>query len=132
MIGIYGGSFDPIHNGHLRAALETCEQLQLQKILFIPCYHHAFNKCLHASSEQRLAMLQLAIQGNSLFTVDDREINQPSTSYTIDTLISLHKEYPKQKFALIIGTDAFLQFHQWHRWREILHYANIIILHRPG
>jgi nicotinate-nucleotide adenylyltransferase len=132
MIGIYGGSFDPIHHGHLRAALEVCERLSLDKLFFVPCFQHPLNKAINAESQHRLAMLQLAIGNCPLFAIDQRELQRNDYSYTIETVESFNTSYPQEKLALIIGADAFLQFQQWHRWTEILDYANIVILHRPG
>lgn len=132
MIGIYGGSFDPIHNGHLRAALETTERLELQQLYFVPCYQHALAKDLAASPEQRLAMLELAIAHNSRFAIDRQEIERQTVSYSIDTVKKYQQQFPDQKLALIIGMDAFQKLHQWAQWQHLLEYTNIIVIQRPG
>lgn len=132
MIGVYGGSFDPVHFGHLLAAQTCIEQLSLEKLLLVPCHQHPFGKQFSASNEQRLDMLQLAITSNPLLAIDDRELNNAQTSYTFDTLTSLAKDYPEQKLAFIIGSDAFSNFLSWHRWQEILELAHIVVLPRPG
>ena len=132
MIGIFGGSFDPIHNGHLRAAIEVLQRLELEKILFIPCQQHAFGKIFHATAAQRLTMLQLAIQAQEKFSIDARELNRTGISYTIDTLIELRAENPDAQHSLIMGMDALLTFQKWQRWEEILTLANIITISRPG
>lgn len=132
MIGVYGGSFDPIHFGHLLAAQTCIEQLSLEKVLFVPCHQHPFGKQFVASEQQRLDMLQLAIAKNPLLDIDQRELQQEKTSYTVDTLTSLQQDYPDQKLALIMGIDAFAHLPSWHRWQEILELAHIIVLPRPG
>lgn len=132
MIGVFGGSFDPIHFGHLLAAQTCIDQLSLKKLLFVPCHQHPFNKQFSASNQQRLEMLQLAITDNQLLAIDDRELQNQQTSHTFDTLSSLAQDYPDQKLAFIIGIDAFANLPRWHRWQEILELAHIIVLPRPG
>ena len=132
MIGILGGSFDPIHNGHLRAALEAYERLQLEKVHFLPCYKHVFAKPLQATAAQRLQMVKLAIKEQSFFCIDDREIKQQQFSYMIDTLKAMKLAHAEEKLALIIGVDAFLDLPKWHQWQQLLEYASIVVLHRPG
>ena len=132
MIGLYGGSFDPIHNGHLRAALVVQQQLNLAAIKFIPCGEHAFQKPLQASNEQRLAMLTLALAEQNDFSLETIEIDREETSYTVQTLERLSAQYPGERFALILGLDAFLSLPQWNRWQELLDYASLIVTSRPG
>jgi nicotinate-nucleotide adenylyltransferase len=132
MIGIFGGSFDPIHNGHLRAALEVQQRLGLEKILLVPCQQHAFGKQFNASAAQRLKMLQFATQGQENFVVDSRELQRTGISYTIDTLIELNAETPNDVYSLILGMDTLLSLPKWHQWEEILDYANIIVVNRTA
>lgn len=132
MIGIFGGSFDPIHNGHLRAALEVQQRLALDKILVIPCQQHAFGKAFNATAAQRLKMLQLATQGQENVVVDPRELKRTGISYTIDTLIELKVENPHEVYSLILGMDTLLSLPKWHQWEEILDYANIIVVNRAA
>jgi nicotinate-nucleotide adenylyltransferase len=132
MIGLFGGSFDPIHNGHLRVALEAQQRLGLSQVRFIPCHTHAFAKPIQATAAQRLAILKLAISGEPHFHVEPHEIEQHNVSYTIDTVITLKHKFPTEKLALLIGVDAFVALPKWHRWQEIIDYASIIVLHRPG
>lgn len=130
-IGILGGTFDPIHFGHLRAALEISQVLDLSKVMFIPCYQPVHRKLPLASPHERLAMVRLAIQNEPKLMVNDCEIMRQGPSYTIDTLQHLRKEMPTTPFCLIMGIDALLNFPSWHRWEEILTLAHLIVMRRP-
>lgn len=130
-IGLLGGTFDPIHFGHLRTALELYEAFQLEKILFIPCASPFHKENPLTSPEHRLHMVELAIQGVDVFHVDAREIVRHTASYTIDTLISLRKEMPNQPFAFFLGMDAFMQLPTWYRYAELLNYTHMIVASRP-
>lgn len=130
-IGILGGTFDPIHLGHLRMALELREALNLDKVHVIPCYQPVHRKSPIASPEQRLAMVECAVANEVALYPDAREIRRRSPSYSIDTILELHTENPKTPLCFLLGIDAFLGFPTWHRWQEILDYAHIIVAHRP-
>lgn len=130
-IGILGGTFDPIHLGHLRMALELYEALNLTKVHIIPCFRPVHRKDATATSEQRLAMVERAIDNEPALCADPREIQRGGPSYMIDTLLSLHRDFPNTPLCLLIGIDAFLGFLSWHRWEEILDQSHIIIAHRP-
>ncbi|OGT41381.1 MAG: hypothetical protein A3F42_02585 [Gammaproteobacteria bacterium RIFCSPHIGHO2_12_FULL_37_34] len=130
-IGVLGGTFDPIHFGHLRLALELYESLDLAKIHIIPCYQPVHRKLPVASPEQRLAMVECAIAKERALYADAREIHRGIPSYMIDTLLELRQEMPHTPLCLLLGIDAFLGFASWHRWQEILEYAHIVIAHRP-
>ena len=131
MIGILGGTFDPIHIGHLRAAIELSEQLPLSEIRFMPCKQPVLKKTLVANAEHRINMLRLALAGYEKLLIDDRELHRNTPSYTIDSLQEIRDEMPDRIITLIIGSDAFRDFDQWHRWREILNLAHLIIIPRP-
>lgn len=131
-IALLGGTFDPIHNGHLAIAHAVYQQLKPQEIRFIPCYQPAHRIAPIASPEDRLAMVKLAIKDENDFVVDDREIQRQGPSYMIDTLQSLQKEFPGKPLCLILSTDAFANFQHWHRWQEILNYCHLIVTQRPG
>lgn len=130
-IGILGGTFDPIHLGHLRMALELYETLDLANVHIVPCYRPVHRKLPAATPEQRLAMVNCAVMNEPALIADAREIHRQTPSYTIDTLLEMHTDYPNKPLCLIVGIDAFLGFTSWHRYQEILNYAHIIVAHRP-
>ncbi len=130
-IGIFGGTFDPIHYGHLRPALDVADQLGLDRIHLIPSARPPHRSEPQATPEQRLTMLQLAVKNSPKFVVDDRELQREGNSYTIDTLQSLREEYPDSPLYLMLGTDAFSYIQTWHRWDELLDLAHIVVMRRP-
>lgn len=130
-LGILGGTFDPIHMGHLRMALELYETLDLARVHLIPTYQPMYRKTPVATPEQRLEMVQCAVAGEPALLADDREIRRKGPSYTIDTLLEMRKEIPDAPLCIIIGIDAFLGLTSWHRWQEILDLCHIIVAHRP-
>jgi nicotinate-nucleotide adenylyltransferase len=130
-IGILGGTFDPIHFGHLRMALELYQALDLAEVRIIPCYQPVHRKLPVATPEQRLAMVRTAIESEPALCVDACEIERKGPSYTIDTLKTLRATRPKTPLCVIMGIDALLGFPSWHRWEEILTMAHLIVAHRP-
>jgi nicotinate-nucleotide adenylyltransferase len=130
-IGLFGGTFDPIHDGHLRTALELYQALNLAEVRFIPCYQPVHRKLPVATPEQRLAMVSAAIKNEPALTVDTSEIDREGPSYMIDTVKSLHHTFSKTPLCLIMGIDALLGFPSWHRWEEILNYVHLVVAHRP-
>ena len=131
-VGILGGTFDPVHNGHLRLAIECCEQLSLESVLLIPLDSPPHRNPPVASAEHRLAMLQLAARDISCLKVDDRELRRGGISYTVDTVRLLRKDMPDTPLFLITGNDAFNNIHTWHDWQGIIEYVHIIVAGRPG
>ncbi|HEX2668836.1 MAG TPA: nicotinate-nucleotide adenylyltransferase [Gammaproteobacteria bacterium] len=131
-IGIFGGSFDPIHLGHLRPAFEMLDALSLDSMLFIPSGHPPHRGAPRASPQHRLAMLRAAIGDEPCFKVDERELQRAAPSYTVDTLTELRKQHPADVLVLVVGMDAFLGFPGWHRWRDIFGLAHVAVMHRPG
>lgn len=131
MIGIYGGTFDPVHFGHLRPALDVYSLLNLSQIRFIPCGHPAHRDAAVASSQQRLEMLALALEGQPGFVIDDREVKRSGASYMVDTIKSLMSDFPGEKFCLIIGMDAFVKLDTWKDWEEITELVSLVITQRP-
>jgi nicotinate-nucleotide adenylyltransferase len=131
-IGVFGGTFDPIHYGHLRTAFEMLQALRFGEVRFIPCGDPPHRGTTFANAEQRLEMVQVAVAGQPGFVLDDRELRRAGPSYSIDTLNGLREEFPRHSLGLIVGMDAFLNLHRWHRWSEILDVAHIVVAHRPG
>lgn len=130
-IGLFGGTFDPIHYGHLRAALETKEQLGLDDFRLLPAGTPALRTSTFASAAHRMAMLQLAVADYSGFSVDDREIRRSGKSYMVDTLLEIRKESGSTPLLLVIGQDAANQLDSWHRWRSIFSLAHLVVMQRP-
>jgi nicotinate-nucleotide adenylyltransferase len=132
MIGIYGGTFDPVHFGHLRPALEVQQALGLDEVRFIPAGQPPHRDMPHATAAQRLAMLRAAIDDQPGFVVDEREVQRAGLSYMVDTLASLRTELGAVPLCLILGYDAFLNLTSWHQWHRLLELAHLVIAHRPG
>jgi nicotinate-nucleotide adenylyltransferase len=132
-IGIYGGSFNPPHIGHLIVVESVRDQLHFDKVLFIPSASPP-NKAdmTLAPAVDRLRMTELAVQRNSNFEVNDVEIKRSGFSFTIDTLNALSALFPRANFSLIIGTDNFLEFHTWKSPNEIIAKAELVVMSRPG
>lgn len=132
MIGIFGGTFDPIHYGHLRSALELKELFELDHIRLIPCAQPVHRDEPNATAEQRLEMLQIALQNQPDFVVDAQELERSGGSYTFHTLEKLRLDYPNEPLLLFIGSDAFNEFTTWFRWRELFNFAHIVVITRPN
>jgi nicotinate-nucleotide adenylyltransferase len=133
MIGIYGGTFDPIHYGHLRTALEVKEAARLGEVRFVPCRLPPHRAAPEAEPEVRLRMLELALHdAEPGFRIDTRELKRAGPSYMVDTLASIRAEIGMRPLCLIVGLDAFLGLPRWHRWRELFDLAHIAVMRRPG
>jgi nicotinate-nucleotide adenylyltransferase len=133
MIGVFGGTFDPIHFGHLRAALDCLQALALDQVRFIPLRVAVHRPPPLASTEQRLAMLEAALADAPGFVLDRRELHRDAPSYTLHTLRSLRDEFgPERPLCLLIGADAYAGFLDWHRPLEILELAHLVVMRRPG
>lgn len=132
-IGVLGGTFDPIHFGHLRLAWEAQQQLQLDHVRFIPCHMPPHRGDPASKATHRLAMVELACATTPEFIVDERELRKNTPSYSVETLLELRKEIgPERPLIFIMGMDAFAGFCNWHRWQEILQLCHLWIGHRPG
>jgi len=132
-IGILGGTFDPIHYGHLRLAQDVADQLRLAEVRFIPSGTPPHRAVPDAAATDRLAMVRLATTGNTLFTVDTRESGNTSPGYTVDTLKAIRTEIgTAQSLVLLLGADAFLELATWDRWHELFRLAHIAVAYRPG
>ncbi len=136
-IGLLGGTFDPVHYGHLRAADEVRAALGLAEVRLVPAGEPPHRAAPSASAEQRLAMLDLAVPEFPGLVVDPREIAREGKSYTVLTLEELRAESPARPLVLrplvlIVGMDAFAGFPTWHRWREVFALAHVVVVTRPG
>ncbi|MDN2662398.1 nicotinate-nucleotide adenylyltransferase [Psychromonas sp. 14N.309.X.WAT.B.A12] len=131
-IGFLGGTFDPIHFGHLRPALEIQEALQLQSLYLMPNYIAPHKATSLASTEQRIEMVKLAIQDTPSLQMDTQELLRNSPSYTVETLALLRAQYPNTPICFIMGMDSLINFHTWYRYQDILQYCHLVVSHRPG
>ena len=131
-VGILGGTFDPVHNGHLHLATTFLEQLKLVKILFVPLNNPPHRSAPLASPEQRLEMLKFAVESHLHLKIDDCELQRGGVSYTIDTLRRIRKIIDETPLCLIMGMENFKTLNSWHQWQSLLDYAHIVIANRPG
>ena len=136
-IGIFGGSFNPVHHGHLRSALDVCQHLNLQQVTFMPAFvsphktNHE-NASAEISNDHRFSMLKIATNDCEQFVVSDYEIKQPKTSFTIETLEHLRQQNPDAPLVFLMGMDSLVNFTTWHRWQDILALCHLVVSHRPG
>lgn len=131
-IGLLGGTFDPIHVGHLRPAIALLERLNLSEVRLIPNYIPPHKVTPDSSPEHRLAMVKLAASQTPGLVVDERELSRDSPSYTLDTLKELKAELPNTPLCFLMGMDSLCQLDQWHGWQQLLDYAHLVVSHRPG
>ncbi len=129
-MGILGGSFDPIHNGHMHIATQVERITHLEEIRFIPCKSPVLKAATIANADQRFEMLNIALSKHATWTADDRELLRNTPSYMIETLMSLRKDYPKTSLNLILGWDAFQELTHWHQWSHLIDYANLVVVNR--
>ena len=131
MIGILGGTFDPIHNGHLHIATQAATRLQLEQVQFMPCALPVHRDQPHASAEQRCTMIELALDGQPGLVLNRVEIDRAGPSYMIDSLQQIRRQ-SDARLLLLLGTDAFNGFGDWKQPREILELASLLVCVRPG
>jgi nicotinate-nucleotide adenylyltransferase len=131
--GILGGSFDPVHHGHLIAADRAAEALGLETVLIVPCHTQPLKpRGPVAAPAHRVAMLRLATRGHGRFVVETCEVDRPPPSYTVDTLRHLRERWPDERLVLIVGMDAAAELSRWRAADEIARMAEIAVLTRPG
>jgi nicotinate-nucleotide adenylyltransferase len=131
MIGIFGGTFDPVHFGHLRAASEAQEALSLENLRLLPAGSPPHRSLTFASAQHRLAMLRLALEGHPDLTADDREVRRSGHSYMVDTLREIREQEGPVPLLLMIGQDAANKLDSWHQWQQLFDLAHIVIMRRP-
>ena len=135
VVGVFGGTFDPVHFGHLRLAEEAADTLGLAKVRWIPAGQPALREAPRVGPRQRLDMVRLAIADNPRFELDAAEVDAEQTSYTVPTLERLRRSDvygPQQPLVLLVGADAFAGMASWHRWRQLFELAHVAVAHRPG
>jgi nicotinate-nucleotide adenylyltransferase len=132
-IGLFGGSFDPVHHGHLIVARVAAESLGLDEVRFLPAREQPFKRGRHAApAADRAVMLELATAGSRGFAVERAELERPGPSYTVDTLAALRAREPEAAFTLLLGADAAAELDAWHRAGELPGLARIVVVGRPG
>ncbi|NIY47402.1 nicotinate-nucleotide adenylyltransferase [Cedecea colo] len=133
LCAIYGGTFDPIHYGHLKPVAALATQVALHRVTIMPNNVPPHRPQPEANSQQRKAMVELAIAGNSLFKLDARELARSTPSYTVETLEEVRAEQGSQQpLAFIIGQDSLLSLQRWHRWESLLDLCHLLVCQRPG
>jgi nicotinate-nucleotide adenylyltransferase len=131
-IGILGGTFDPVHCGHLRLALEIREHLSLDGVRLLPAPNPRLRDAPRATVSQRLELLAAAADGEPNLQVDARELERDGPTYTVETLESFRREFSDEVLVFIVGMDSFQHLERWHRWQELLDLAHLVVAHRPG
>jgi len=131
-IALMGGTFDPVHVGHLRSAVEIAALLELSSVRLVPSYIPPHRSLPGTTATQRLEMLRLATRCNAQIEIDEREVRREGRSYTIDTLSEIREEIgTKEPLYFVVGIDAFQLIETWHRWQELTEYAHLIVINRP-
>jgi nicotinate-nucleotide adenylyltransferase len=131
-LGVFGGTFDPIHTAHLRVAEEVADALRLKQVLFVPAGRPPHRRQPHAAPEQRLAMVRLAVAGNPRFAVSDLEIRKSGPSYTVETLAELRRTHPRDRLFFLLGLDQLAELRHWHQPERLLELCHLVALSRPG
>jgi nicotinate-nucleotide adenylyltransferase len=132
-IAVFGGTFDPVHHGHLRSGVELAERLQFAEVRMMPCASPPHRESPERSAKHRAAMLELAVAPDPLLHCDRRELLRSGRSYTVDSLIELRQELGnKRSICLVMGCDAVLGIDTWHRWEKLLDLAHVVVIARPG
>lgn len=131
-IGIFGGTFAPIHNGHLQLALTARDTLGLSQVRLLPAAVPPLRNRPVISGERRLEWVRLAVQEHPRLVADGRELERDGPSYTVDTLASLRQDFPDAPLCLLLGQDTAQQLPQWHRWQSLTDYAHLVFFNRPG
>ncbi|MDU0355461.1 nicotinate-nucleotide adenylyltransferase [Paraglaciecola aquimarina] len=129
-LGIFGGTFDPIHSGHIYPTIQAAKLTQIEKIAMIPCYIPTHKSSASVTSQHRLNMIELVCQQHDIFYADARDINRGVPTYSVDTLNELRAERPNTPLCFFIGTDSLVNLFTWHKWQEILSLCHFVVCHR--
>lgn len=132
MICLFGGTFDPVHSGHLHAAIEVCEELGVDSIHLVLSARPAHRDVTSATIEQRWDMLQLACGDDERLLPDDGEVHRSGPSFTVATLAAMHEQHPDDSLVWVIGSDAYALLPQWYEWQRVPSLASLVVLQRPG
>ena len=132
LYSLFGGTFDPIHNGHLNTVLSVVQSCELEQVCFIPAGVPVHRTPPHATAEQRYHMVDLAVKAFPRLCVEDIELKRESASFTYDTVCALKKEHPERQYCFIIGIDALVNLENWYRWKDLLECMHFIVMARPG
>lgn len=134
-IGLFGGSFDPIHFGHLKPIVEVASEMALTKVIYLPCYQQPLKQQAHSAAADREAMCRLAINSMNSpikLELDRYEIDQGGKSFTIDTIEYFQNREPKANWYFFVGLDSLLSLNRWHRWQAIIKKVTLVVMMRPG
>ncbi|MBN9229769.1 MAG: nicotinate-nucleotide adenylyltransferase [Legionella sp.] len=131
-IALFGGTFDPIHNGHIKTSLSIQHSFHFDEYYFIPCKNQVLKPEARASNQQRIQMLNLAVNFYPQFSIDLCEMERDSPSYTLNTLTHMRQQWPDAAITLILGYDSFLSLPQWYHWQELITLANILVINRDN
>lgn len=131
-VGIMGGMFDPVHNGHMEVALSALNLLKLDQLRMVPCGRPNHREEALCSAQQRLHMMRLVTRHDKKLITDSREVDRPGISYAYDTLLSLRQEDGDAILVFILGVDAFNTLHQWYRWQDLFGLCHFLVINRPG
>lgn len=132
LIGIFGGTFDPVHLGHRHAIDQLCSELPFDRIHWVLSARPPHKDLVNASIEQRFQMLELALEDQPKYIADDTEIQRKRKSFTIDTVLAFRQRFPDARLCVIIGGDSFHTLHTWRRYPELMQIVNWVVMHRPG
>lgn len=131
-LGLYGGTFDPVHQGHIHAALSAHQYLSLDQVRMILAARPDHRDQPDTANENRWEMLRLACAAHPELRADATELERPGKSYAIDTLCSFRQRYPNAQLCWILGMDSYATLPTWHRWRDLLEFGHLVVLERPG
>ena len=131
-IALLGGTFDPIHYGHIQPAKQVADWLGLKQVLLLPAHIPVHKAHPGTSARQRAAMIDLVCQDQALLAIDRRELNRATPSYTVETLQQIKQQSPNKRIFFIVGMDSLLSFTTWHKWQDILGLCHLVVNTRPG